>query len=354
MVPVLDQNNNPLHPCSERRARILMQRGEAQAYWQKQIFCIKLLKKETVKRQDYRLVLGIDPGSKREGYTVTTENKVVLNITTNTPNWVKKHIETRKDLRRARRYRNTPYRKMRPNRGIRKRLGRLPPSTKSRWDVKLKMIKFLTSILPITDLAVEEINAISKSKNPKWNKSFSPLQHGKNYFNTQINQQFPYLNFILFRGKHTYQHRKNRGFIKNSQKLKYIWSAHNIDSHSLCEMLLEKEIVPFKGLYRLEFIEFHRRMLHRQVANSSRKKPNPTHYRSPYGSTISLGLSRGSIAIYKNNLVYIGSNLDNNLSVHSILFSISKKDNRISRNAKLSEIKILNRGKIRVEYLHSK
>jgi hypothetical protein len=43
MVPVLDVNNIPLMPCSEKRARLLMERGKAKPYWQNNIFCIKLL-----------------------------------------------------------------------------------------------------------------------------------------------------------------------------------------------------------------------------------------------------------------------------------------------------------------------
>ena len=96
-VPVISADGKPLMPCKERRARCLMSRGEAKPYWQKSIFCIKLTRKETEKREEYpKVVLGIDPGSKREGYTVASEKGVVLNITTNTPNWVKSHIEAKR------------------------------------------------------------------------------------------------------------------------------------------------------------------------------------------------------------------------------------------------------------------
>ena len=43
MVPVLDQNNIPLMPCSEKRARLLMERNKAKPCFQKGIFCIKLM-----------------------------------------------------------------------------------------------------------------------------------------------------------------------------------------------------------------------------------------------------------------------------------------------------------------------
>ena len=95
MVPVVDTNNIPLMPCSEKRARHLMSKGQAKPYWQKGIFCIKLLK-EPSNRKYQEVALGVDPGSKREGYTVATSKSVILNITTNTPDWVKAHVETRK------------------------------------------------------------------------------------------------------------------------------------------------------------------------------------------------------------------------------------------------------------------
>lgn len=128
MVPVLDANKLPLMPCDEKRARKLMEKGQAIAFWQKGIFCIKLLK-EPSQREFQPIVLGVDPGSKREGYSVLTETKVVINITTNTPDWVSKHVEARRMLRRGRRSRKTPYRASRQNRATLRRKGRIPPST---------------------------------------------------------------------------------------------------------------------------------------------------------------------------------------------------------------------------------
>lgn len=157
MVPVLDINKQPLMPCSEKRARKLMERGEARAYYQVGIFCIRLLKKPN-SRKYQSVALGIDPGSKRDGYTVITKKNTVLNITTNTPSWVKKHIETRRMLRSVRRSRNTPYRRCRLNRTNNRVI---TPSIKARWGAKLRIIKQLQNILPITHINIEDIKAIS-------------------------------------------------------------------------------------------------------------------------------------------------------------------------------------------------
>jgi hypothetical protein len=179
-VPVLNKECKALFPTTERRARRLMERGDAKPYWRKGVFCILLLRKESDQREEYKdVVVGIDTGSKREGYTVAAERFVVLNITTNTPEWVKKNVETRRNLRRLRRNRKTPYRKCRNNRA---KKSFLAPSTKARWDCKLRILKLLTAILPITKINIEDVAAKSKENSPKWNKSFSPLEVGKNYY----------------------------------------------------------------------------------------------------------------------------------------------------------------------------
>lgn len=68
-------------PCSEKRARLLIERKQAIKYWQKGIFCIRLLK-EPSERKYQTVAASCDPGSLREGYTVATEKSVILNITT--------------------------------------------------------------------------------------------------------------------------------------------------------------------------------------------------------------------------------------------------------------------------------
>ena len=185
MIFVLDQNNVPLMPCSEKRARQLMERGQAKRYYQKGIFGIKLTKEPSARNyQD--VVLGIDPGSKREAYTVMTKNSVVINITTDTKTWVKGNVETRRNLRTSRRNRKTPYRQSRNNRASLRKSDKIAPSTKSRWQTKFNMIKFLCSIFPIKIVNIEDIKAKTKEGKSKWNTSFSPLEVGKNWFYGEV------------------------------------------------------------------------------------------------------------------------------------------------------------------------
>ena len=342
MVPVLDQHNNPLFPCKERRARAILSRNEAVVCWQKGIFCIKLTRKETEKREEYpALALGVDPGSKREGYTVITEKLVVLNITTNTPDWVKAHIKTRRDLRRSRRQRKTPYRKMRANRATLSKANRIPPSTRARWQAKLRIIKQLQKILPITHINVEDIKAIAKEGKEKWNKSFSPLEVGKNWFYSEVEKLG--ITLIKTEGTETKKHRDNRGFgkTKGKQKLDYVWEAHNSDSHSLAEIALGIQVKPFKGLHKIQFLEYHRRALHKQ-------NPQKNGFRKKDGSTISLGLSRGSIVRYEDVLRYIGGSSKGRISLHNI-----ETGARITQNARKEDVKLLYTSKHTTQFVRA-
>jgi hypothetical protein len=322
MVPVLDSNKFPLMPCSEKRARKLMEKGEAKPFWRKGIFCI-ILQKEPSSRALQDVTVGIDPGSKRTGVTVTTDTKVVLNILLNTPEWVKDHVELRKILRRGRRGRKTPYRKCRFNRKI----GGIPPSTKARWQAHLRVVNVLKGILPITDVAFEDVCAMPKPGQRKWNANFSPLEVGKLWFEKEVEKAG--LKLWKYKGFETYEWRNTRGFKKTKEKLKDIWEAHCVDSHCLCEIVVGP-IEPFKGFYRFDFMEWHRRQLH--VTN-----PAKGGERKCYGSTVSLGIPRGMLVSHPMyGKCFIGGSSKGLISLHSIV-----DGKRLCQNAKKEDCKVL-------------
>jgi hypothetical protein len=340
MVPVISVEGKPLFPCKERRARCLMDRKEARPYWQKGIFCICLMRKETLKREEYQQIsVGIDPGSKMEAYTVATPKSVVLNITTDTKDWVKANVETRRNLRRNRRSRKTPYRKMRINRACLRNRNRMPPSTRTRWLTKLNMVKFLSSIIPITIVNVEDIKAVAKEgkENRRWNAAFSPLEVGKKWFYSEIEKLK--LKLILTEGYDTKLHRDKRNFTKSKEKLKYIWETHNVDSHSLAELALGSPVKPFYGLYKMEFLRYHRRQLHVQ-------QPKKGNIRRQYGGTVSLGMPRGSVLKYKGKLCYLGGSSKRGMSIHSI-----KSGERITQSVKVKDIQMLYTSNRRVQFV---
>jgi hypothetical protein len=125
-------------------------------------------------------------------------------------------------------------------------------------------------------------------------------------------------------GYETKRKRDERRFVKTNKKLQDIWNAHNVDSHCICEILLNKEIKPVKIILKLSFIRFHRRQLHRL-------EPGKHGERLRYGGTMSLGLKRGSLVKHKKHgLCYVGGYTNERLTLHCLKTGI-----RISRLAKV-------------------
>ena len=151
-VPVVDKNKKPLMPTSNYRANKLIAKGKALRRFKAGIFYIQLTEREGGTTQE--VAVGIDPGSKREAFTIKSEHHTYLNILSDAVTWVKDSVKTRHEMRRARRSRKTPYRQCRWNRKI----GTLPPSTGARWGAKLRILNILRYLFPISCFVVEDIN----------------------------------------------------------------------------------------------------------------------------------------------------------------------------------------------------
>jgi hypothetical protein len=173
-VPVVDKENRPLMPTKPSRARKWIKNGKATPFWKKGIFGVRL-NVEPSDRHFEPIACGIDPGSKKEAFTVKSFHHTYLNIQADAVTWVKDAVKTRREMRNTRRSRKMPCRKPRFNRGGRR--GKLAPSTKARWQWKLRICWWLKKIFPITDFAVEDIAATTKKGKRRWNMftSFSGL-----------------------------------------------------------------------------------------------------------------------------------------------------------------------------------
>jgi hypothetical protein len=78
-VPVLDQHQRTLMPTTPQRARRWIESGLATPFWRGGIFCIRLNRQPSA-REVQPIVVGIDPGSKKEGYSVRSVAHTYLNI----------------------------------------------------------------------------------------------------------------------------------------------------------------------------------------------------------------------------------------------------------------------------------
>ena len=146
-VPVVDVRGIPVMPCTPPKARALLKAGQARPKRNKLgIFYLQLTYEQAPTNQP--LVLGIDPGAKFEGFSVVGTKATVLNLMVEAPAHVKKAVENRRTLRRARRFRLW----RRPCRHQNRLAGqqRLPPSTRSRWEAKARIVRQFLAILPLT------------------------------------------------------------------------------------------------------------------------------------------------------------------------------------------------------------
>jgi hypothetical protein len=249
--------------------------------------------------------VGIDPGSKREGFTVKSATHTYLNLQAHAVTWVKDAVETRRQMRRARRYRKAPCRANRRNRAR----GGLPTSTKARWQWKLRLATWLSNLFPVSRFVVEDVCAATK-KGRRWNLSFSPLQVGKEWFYQELGKLAP---VETKQGWETKVLRETAGLKKSSKKLAETFSAHCVDSWVLANSYAGGHVRPDnESLLIVVPLQFHRRQLHRL-------QPETGGVRKPYGSTRSHGFTRGSLVKHaKRGLAYVGGFLEEHIGLHSV------------------------------------
>lgn len=325
-VPVVDAKGRPLMPCHPARARILIKRGKALPKWNKLgIFYIKLTYE--VEPDNQELALGVDPGSKFEGFSVAGTEHTVLNIMSEAVTHVKKAVEQRRRMRRARRYRKTRCRAKRfDNR--RKRDSFLPPSTHARWEAKLRIIEHLLKILPISHVVVEDVKAVTKKGKWQWNKNFSPVQAGKEYFYHSLRE----LGFepVLKQGHETKALREQFGLSKSRDKKEKSFWSHCIDAWVLAASASGAKKPDHTGIHYLVPLRFHRRQLHRL-------EPDKGGVRRSYGGTRSLGFKRGTLVRHpKWGLCYIGGHAGGRLSLHDY-----RTGKRVTQDAKPEDCHVL-------------
>jgi len=334
-VPVVDVEGKQLMPCTPVRARLLLKRGKAVARWSKLgIFYIRL--KYAVEPKNQILTVGVDPGSKYEAVSVVGRKDTVLNIMLEAVDWVKRALEQRRRMRRARRYRKT---RRRPCRGDNRcSEGRIPPSTKARWDAKLRIIKQLKKLLPISYAVVEDIKAVTKRERRRWNINFSPIEVGKRYFYSALKEMGQEV--VTKSGEETKAFRESLGLKKIRRKSKPVFESQCVDSWCLAAMVTGAKHPTTRSIYYLVPLRWHRRQLHRL-------EPDKGGVRRRYGGTISLGLKKGTLVKHvKYGLCYIGGYLKNRFSLHSL-----KTGRRITQNAKREDFKILTRIAFRPQFL---
>lgn len=321
-IPVSDKDQKPLMPTTPSRAKRWIREGKATPFWRRGVFCVRL-NTEPSKRDAQPVAVGIDPGSKKEGFTIKSAAHTYLNVQADAVAWVKDHVKQRRQMRRGRRQRKTPYRANRMNRAK----GCLPPSTKARWQWKLRICGWLSKLFPISCFVVEDIRAITKGRR-RWDASFSPLQVGKEWFYGELGR---IAKVETKQGYETKELRDIHGLKKNGKKMSDTFDAHCVDSWVLANWYTGGHMRPDNTrLLCITPLRFHRRQLHRL-------QPEEGGIRKPYGGTRSLGFKRGSLVYHhKTGIAFVGGHTKGRLSLHCV-----RTGERIYCSAKPGETKFL-------------
>lgn len=248
MVYVINKDGQPLMPTKRHgKVRRLLRDKKAKVV-RRCPFTIQLLYDTTSIVQE--VTLGVDAGSKTIGLSVTTNKKVLFEAEVTLRNDIVDLLSTRREMRRARRYRKIRYRKTRFN-NRRCKDGWLAPSVRQKIESHITVIGKVHKMLPIRKIVVEVASFdIQKIKNPN-------IQ-GEEY---QQGEQLGFWNvreYVLFRDGHTCQCCKNKSKDK-------ILNVHHIESRktggdapnnliTLCETCHTKhhksEIALPKNIYR--------------------------------------------------------------------------------------------------------
>ncbi len=270
-------------PTKSSRARRWIQSGKATPFWKNGIFCVRLnvVPSDT---EFQEVVVGVDPGSKKEGFTVKSQAHTYLNVQADAHGGVGKKVEKRRELRRGRRSRKCPNRKNRTNRLANRE--RVPAGTRARWDWKFRILDWLSKLHPVTHVCVEDIKARTKQYQQRWNQSFSPLEVGKQRFYTKIQKRWE---LLTLQGWETKEIRDNLGLKKSSKKLAETFEAHCVDSWCLAYHAVGGDITPDNtDIFCISPIPIRRRELHRQNPQKGGKRPR-------YGGTLCNGIVKNTL-----------------------------------------------------------
>ena len=325
-VPVKSKEDKRLMPTTETRAAMMIKSGQATPYWDNGIFCIRLNYQS--KEWTQEICVGVDPGSKKEGFTVKSESHTYLNVQADAHTHTAKKVKNRRELRRGRRSRKCPNRKNRTNRLANKE--RIPAGTRARWDWKLRILNWLDKLYPVTHICVEDIKASPWEGAKKWNQSFSPLEVGKNWFYGEVEKMWQ---LLTIQGYETKSIRDSLGLKKSSDKTAKSFETHCVDSWCLAYHVIGGEpTVDNTDIFCISPLQIKRRQLHRQLPQKGGKRPR-------FGGTMCLGVVKNTLVKHvKHGIAAVCGYQKGGLSLQPI-----QGGKRLILSAKLEDCKILTR-----------
>lgn len=157
-VFVLDKHGNALMPCSEKRARLLLQRERARVH-RLTPFTVRPIDRTREESRLQPVRVKLDPGSKTTGIALVRESEdgsTVLNLMelSHRGAAIRDALWARAALRRRRRNRKTRYRAPRFDNRTKPK-GWLAPSLRHRIETTLSWVSRLCRWTPVTGIAQE-------------------------------------------------------------------------------------------------------------------------------------------------------------------------------------------------------
>lgn len=209
-VFVKNMRGEPLMPCSQRKARLLLKEGKTKIIDYKP-FTIQLLQATGETTQEVHL--GVDTGAKHIGIAATSEDKVLIKGEIELRDGIHESMISRSMLRRNRRNRNLRHR---PTRYLnRKRKDRwLPPTVQSKLDATFMWIDKFSKLLPNPILHIE----VGKFDTQKM---INPDITNEEYQNGQCTGYYDVRYFVFARDNYTCQVCKKRNKILNTHHIIY-------------------------------------------------------------------------------------------------------------------------------------
>lgn len=285
-VFVLDVEGKPLTPTTPRKAEKLMDGKQAKPVWNKfGQFGIKMLVK--TRKETSETILGVDFGTKFEGYAVITgkENSIAVMWKLPDKKKIVRKLEERKQLRRARRFRNCRRRKCKSNN--RKKEGFIAPSQRVIVQSRLKAIQELFNCYPIKAVAMEDVKFNHRDK--RWGKNFSTVEIGKKMINDWVRQK---ANLHSFSGYDTADCRERYEYKKSSSKSAEVFNSHCSDALAIATELYAKEHIA-KGQFIV--VNDTYRPIKRRLHDTQFSKG---HIRYQYSTGNFKGIRKGKICEY--------------------------------------------------------
>ncbi len=149
---------------------------------------------------------------------------------------------------------------------------------------------------------------MTKQGKRHWNRNFSPLEVGKQWFYAELGKLAP---VQIKLGYETKTLRDQLGLKKTGKKLAQVWEAHCVDAWVLAYSAVGGNTTPDnRRLVCIAPLCWHHRQLHRF-------QPEEGGKRKPYGGTLSQGIKRGTLITHpKWGKAIVGGTMAGKLSLH--------------------------------------